>query len=106
MITVVNTHRTKEGEYIGRGSPLGNPYTHRGGTKALYVVSTRDDAIEAYRRYIRAEIQNGTPEVIAEFYRLYLLASKGDLKLRCYCSPARCHGDVIKEILDGVLSSQ
>ena len=54
VLNVVNkrTHVTKVGTvdvYCGRGSVLGNPFSHKEGTKATFVVESRDEAVEAYR---------------------------------------------------------
>lgn len=101
-ITVVNHHHCHFGdsEYIGRGSPLGNPYSHKDGTKALYRVETREDAIEAYRAYLEEAILQGNQRIIQELDRLaYIAMEEGSLTLRCYCAPKPCHGDVIREVL-------
>lgn len=104
-IKVINTHHLKgkkEGEYIGRGSPLGNPYSHQEGTTALYKVATREEAIEKYRIWLEDQIFiKENQEIINELERLTDLALyEGKLLLRCFCAPAPCHGDVIKEYLE------
>jgi Domain of unknown function (DUF4326) len=74
--------------YIGRGSRWGNPYSHREGTAALWVVETREDAIRLYEEWLRAQ-----PELME--------AVKKELKnkvLGCWCSPLACHGDVLLKI--------
>jgi hypothetical protein len=49
--------------WVGRGSALGNPFTHLRGrtTRADYQVATRDEAIEAYRRWLFLRNQPTTP---------------------------------------------
>lgn len=101
-ITIVNHYQLcyEDNEYIGRGSPLGNPYSHLDSSKAVIKVDTREDAIEAYRGWLTTQIQEGNPEVITELDRLAGIAlDKGKLVLRCYCAPKPCHGDVIKQVL-------
>ena len=94
MITVVNKHHHKEGEYIGRGSPLGNPFLISGGYP-------RESVIRDYKLYISLKINSKDREVCDELNRLYRIAKEvGHLELQCYCSPKACHGDVIKEILE------
>lgn len=111
-INVVNHyHISKEDhqgtEYIGRGSPLGNPYSHKEGTKAEVVVPTLDEAIASYRAWLVAQIQNGNAVVIDELDRLAQIAlSTGRLNLRCYCAPKPCHGEVIKEIILQAIADQ
>lgn len=106
-IEVINTHHLKDkkmGEYIGRGSPLGNPYSHLEGTTALYKVATREEAIKQYRIWLQKQIEQPNFKVIEELDRLaYKAISEGSLKLRCYCAPSPCHGDVIKEYLEDAI---
>ena len=102
VINIVNHHHLcfDEAEYIGRGSPLGNPFSHMSGTKAETQVATREDAIAAYKEYLLEQLQQGNQLIIDEMDRLARIAmSKGKLTLRCYCAPKPCHGDIIKEFL-------
>ena len=88
---VVNRNKEAYDVYIGRGSKWGNPYSHKKGTKAKYIVSSREKAIEAYREYI------------TEGDGKYLLDDLGELKgkvLGCYCKPKACHGDVLVELIN------
>ena len=49
----IDEHVGEHCYYCGRGSALGNPYTHINDkkTKALYICKSRDEAIESYRHY-------------------------------------------------------
>ena len=118
MIHVYNrkaeTHHTNN-FYIGRGSPLGNPYTHITDkkTKAIYQAKDRDDAIDKYSHYF--DLMYGSNLVftsaIDKIYELYKTGE--DVYLECYCKKyqsnechndeIRCHGDVIKEKLESRL---
>ena len=105
MISVVNksTHsETPNDIYIGRGSILGNPFTHKelNQSKARFKCSTREEAIESYRDYLLAKIAEKDKEICAELNRIYQLAKKGDVNLVCYCFPKRCHGEIIKELIE------
>ena len=81
---------------------LANPYTYLPveKTKAIYKVSTREDAVKAsehcvdvmYRSKVRFK------RVVDIIYELY--KSGGDVFLECYCKPEACHCDVIKEKLE------
>ena len=73
--------------YIGRGSKWGNPYSHLEGTKALFKVESRDEAIQAYKEYL-----NGNTELLDSLEEL-----RGK-NLICYCSPSKCHGDILLEL--------
>ena len=91
MTTVVNKNKEKFDVYIGRGSKWGNPFTHIKDreTKAEFVVNTRDEALKKYREWIlnKPELLNSLDEL-------------KDKKLGCYCSPRRCHGDILVELIN------
>lgn len=93
-ITVVNKHHKEDGEYIGRGSPLGNPWPIDAKPG-----ETREVVIARYRVYLQQQIQKNDESVCNELNRLASMAMKGPLNLKCFCSPRACHGDVIKEFL-------
>lgn len=106
MILVINKKdygaswiASKGGIYIGRPSVLGNPFSHKSGTLAKYKVASRDEAIEKYREWLRAEwLKNG--EVKQELLRLARLYRKhAELVLVCWCKPEPCHGDVLAEVI-------
>ena len=78
---VVHCKRERYDVYIGRGSIWGNPYK-------VGKDGNRDEVIEKYRKYILSK-----PELIA---RLGELEGK---VLGCWCRPARCHGDVLIELI-------
>lgn len=105
MIKVVNKHKhvpTHNDFYIGRGSGLGNPYTHQPleTTKAEFQVKTRDEAIKMYRdnfgRILRSDVEAN--KLFSELLMRALM--KLDINLVCYCEPQKCHGHVLKEFLD------
>lgn len=107
IITVVNQRRTKEGEYIGRPSPLGNPFSHKQGTRAEFVVPTVEEAIGCYASWLDSQIEEDNQAVINELNRLMAIAIRtGKLSLRCWCAPGPCHGDVIKMVLMEALVEQ
>lgn len=87
--------------YCGRGSVLGNPYTHIKDkeTKARYIVKDRDEAIDRYSAYFDV-MYGGNKEftrAVDEIYEKY--RDGGDVWLGCYCKPQRCHCDVIVDKL-------
>jgi hypothetical protein len=73
--------------YIGRGSKWGNPF----------LIGRDGDRAEVIQRYKWA-IQNGglrhlqahLPELLNKI-------------LVCYCKPQACHGDVLKEMAEGLI---
>lgn len=90
--------------YIGRsrsGNPLGNPFTHNGVRTNIAKLSfkTREDAIEAFRRYFK-EMYGKDEEFTKAFDEIYEHYKNGeDIWLGCFCKPLPCHGDVIAEEL-------
>lgn len=88
---VVHNKKEKFDVYIGRPSKWGNPFTHKEGTRAEFILPTREEAIEAYRKWITEGKGN------------HLLNDLHELKgktLGCWCKPQSCHGDVLVELLN------
>lgn len=79
------------GEYIGRPSPLGNPFK-------IGRDGSREQTIEKYRRWLWTQIQQQTP-AYDELRRLATIACQRELDLICWCAPLQCHGDVIKNAI-------
>lgn len=110
MIKVVNCHLYKGDDvaYVGRPSPLGNPYTHKLGTTAIKVDSIRD-AISLYKKYLYRELNNKNLKILNEIKLLILFyRNNGNkLALSCHCvdkhGNGECHAFVIKELLERIL---
>ncbi len=78
--------------YIGRPSKWGNPFTHkRNGTLASFVVTTREEAVEAYRAWIVQQ-----PALMAALPELQ------GKTLGCWCKPPACHGDVLAALVNAL----
>lgn len=108
MIFVVNKYKHKPTEndvYIGRGSPLGNPFTSikTKQTKAEVVCDSREESISKYREYINEKITKKDHNVCNELNKIYLISRSKDVNLVCYCHPKSCHGNIIKEIIESKL---
>lgn len=75
-----------EGVYIGRGSPWGNPFK-------LGEHGNRVQVIEKHRKWINGMIAgpNGEKPPTKEQIRKHLRGHK----LRCFCAPKRCHGNLL-----------
>lgn len=107
MIYVYNSHdedHTSGGEcnfYIGRPSPLSNPFTHNGVRTSLATLSfkTREEAIEAYKKYFD-KMYGSDEDFTKAFDEIYEHYKNGeDVYLQCFCKPLACHGDYIAEQL-------
>ena len=106
MINVVNKYKhtpTEDDIYIGRGSVFGNPYSHMDGTKGLYRVATREEAIEKYREWFENERRNNVVLYNALNQMRCAHADGRDINLVCSCAPKPCHGDVIKEYFEDIM---
>jgi hypothetical protein len=86
-MAVVHCKRDPYDIYIGRPSKWGNPFSHSDGTLAKFKVSTRAEAIAAYREWVLQQ-----PALIAALPELR------NKILGCWCKPAACHGDVLEEL--------
>jgi hypothetical protein len=78
---------------IDRRSKWGNPFSHKKGTLAKYIVKNRKEAIESYKNWLL----NGEGK--------YLLNDIHELSgkiLGCWCKPKSCHGDVLVEIVNNI----
>ena len=93
MTKVVHCKKELFDVYIGRGngSKWGNPFSHKEGTRAEYLVPTREEAVEAYREWIT--------EGEGKYMLKYLPELKNKI-LGCWCHPLPCHGHVLKELVD------
>jgi len=78
---IVNRHYQDFDEYIGRGTPAGNPFI-------IDVDGDRDECCDKYKKYFDWRI--GWDDT----FRKYILSLKGK-KLGCSCKPRSCHGTVI-----------
>lgn len=88
---VINRHHIKgpwpcECVYIGRGTPLGNPFRV---TEDL----SREEAIEAYDGWLREKVAQGDPVILTALRGL-----KKESRLVCSCAPLPCHGSVVQRI--------
>ena len=99
MITVVNRHTYQgEGMYIGRPSPLGNPFR----MKDRNDDREREEVIEKYRVWLREQYRSN-PTVRKMLIDLAHRHLKGEnIVLKCSCKPKPCHGDVIKDAVEKI----
>lgn len=97
-INVVNKRHGVAGEYIGRPSPLGNPFTSKSHGQGIRVNSVQE-SINMFDKWLEDKINAGDQPVLLELARLYNIADKQELNLVCWCAPGPCHGDVIKRVL-------
>lgn len=101
------THKpTPVDVYIGRGSAVGNPYHSKESNhpQALYKVETVEEAIDGYVKYLEYAYYNDMS--INKFIKELIDRELDDqnTNLVCYCSPDKCHGDIIKNFVEDAAS--
>mgnify|MGYP001183684519 CR=1 FL=1 len=79
-------HRLRHrGEYVGRPTVLGNPFSSRGNTLALYAVATAEEAVAKYATWL-----DMLPRDSAPWNHLRSLAMRlridGQITLLCWCA--------------------
>lgn len=105
MIQILNKNREQippTGIYIGRGSPLGNPFSHIASNhpQIKRLVSSREESIRCFSGHIKEQVDEGNPEFCDALNELIIRnLKKENLNLVCFCKPLPCHGDVIAEFV-------
>jgi hypothetical protein len=93
QIRVARKGQGFRGVYVGRPTPLGNPFR-------LEREDQRDEVVRRYATWLEAELRQGNREVARALEELYRrLKGQGTLTLICFCAPRRCHAEVIAEHL-------
>lgn len=94
---VVHCKKEPYDVYIGRGteSKWGNPYSHKRGTLAKYVVGSREEAIQKFEQYLLSN-----EELMRDIEELR------EKTLGCWCTNSgdwnpgdklKCHGQIIQK---------
>lgn len=109
MILVVNKRRhvhdpAFHDEYIGRGSALGNKWTHAPGrmTLAKYVVESEGEAVAKYREWLRDQMGDPGCAAYIQIRRIVSMAQRYDVKLLCY---SKEEGEIIKDTAEHIMSN-
>lgn len=106
MIRVVNkkTHKPTDNDvYVGRGSPLGNPYACNGSShhQVTHHLSNRNECVDAFTHHLKKKIDERDPDICHAINNIIIKHLKGgDVNIVCYCSPDRCHGDIVKNYVE------
>src|SRR5215216_106419 len=105
-VAVVNRHTYSGPQdnsyiYIGRGTPLGNQWSHVTGTAATHKADTREKAVSRFNDWLAAQIDKGEGPVFKALQQIKERAAIGEqIKLVCSCVPELCHGDVVKAAVE------
>ena len=95
MITVGNKKHGARGIYVGRPSPLGNPFP-------LHREDERAAVIRDYEDWLAEQLLDPKSPASREIHRLAELARRQDLCLLCFCAPKACHADIIKRTIEAI----
>ena len=95
MITVGNKQHGAKGIYVGRPSPLGNPFP-------LLREAERAAVIHDYEDWLAEQLLDPRSAVSIEMSRLAALARTQDICLVCFCAPKACHADIIKRTIEAI----
>lgn len=103
-IEVVNKYRITPDQtrdvYIGRGSPLGNPWP-------ITAAASRATVIAKYQDWIQEKITAGDGSVMLALANIANRHQAGEsIRLVCFCKPQACHGDIIKDVIMKALSQE
>jgi hypothetical protein len=93
MITVGNKKHGVRGIYVGRPSPLGNPF-------AMQCEAQRAAVIREYEDWLAEQLLDARSAASIEIHRLAALARKQDICLVCWCAPKACHADIITRTIE------
>lgn len=72
--------------YVGRGTPLGNPYQ-------VGEHGSREEVVLAYRDWLERRLSERDPVVLTA-----LAGIKENSALICSCAPKLCHAEIIREV--------
>lgn len=94
MIEVVNVKTSRYNVYIGRGTPLGNPYP-------MSYKHSRDEVCDDYASYLKLKLAQRDKPIMKALESMVDRLETGEyLMIACHCAPLRCHGDTVKEVLE------
>ncbi|AYP28373.1 hypothetical protein HWB92_gp115 [Serratia phage vB_SmaA_3M] len=86
---IVHCKKAPYDVYIGRPSKWGNPFTVADWGHGV--------AIAKYKSYVLDKLRSG------EWTEDELVNELGGKTLGCWCHPKPCHGDVLKDVVNGII---
>lgn len=97
MIRIENKRSYKgDGFYVGRPSPLGNPFP-------VDAKTSRAMAITQYREWLIERLRGENPTSKAFMVLVIYYREHGEMTLICWCAPLQCHSEVIREFVLAVV---
>lgn len=88
--------------YVGRPTHFGNPWTHKFGTAANFIVKSRTIAVDNYEKWLRGqEFTDILPDQRSRI--LKDLPSLSGKILACHCNDDKpCHGQILAKLVDEI----
>jgi len=96
--------------YVGRPSPLGNPFAAKNSGLARFQAATNEEAVERYRLFLWRKIKAQDAEILSALLEIAKRAQKERVVLLCWCVDAAgegcCHARTIKRAVCWLASSR
>jgi hypothetical protein len=90
--------------YVGRPSPLGNPFAVKDSQFAQFKVSNDEEAVAHYRQYLWNKIKQQDAKVLAALQSINQQSQKGKVVILCWCvnrtGEGTCHAHIIKKAVE------
>ena len=97
IVHISDARNRPEVVYCGRPSPYGNPFSHKEGTLARFLVASKAEAVDRFEEWLQTQ-----PDLIQKI--------KSELPgktLSCWCAAGTpCHVRVIFKIANGYLPEE
>jgi len=106
MIIVVNKrYFTGKGIYIGRGSPLGNPYSSKPSKYPVRRCKTPEESVQKFEQHLRKSIDIRDVAICTVLNEIWKqVKANQKVHLVCFCKDKDgngvCHGDIIKKVVE------
>lgn len=101
MPRVVHFKKEPFDVYIGRPTIYGNPWSFKGGTKAEFIVDSREESVANYEKWLIGSDFKDVLQVKRKQILENLPLLKGKI-LGCWCFPRACHGDVLEKMANSL----
>ena len=91
--------------YIGRGSALGNPFSHLDSSYPdVTKVETREIAVAKYQEYLIQKLKEKNIPIINQIKKIIKCLEISNVNLICFCKPKLCHGTIIIAVIENIIN--
>lgn len=96
--------------YVGRPSPLGNPFAAKNSTVAAYRAQNDADAVELFRRYLWQQMNERNHSILSALDAILRAAETEKVVLLCWCVDRKgagiCHARTIKNAVEWLAANK